>query len=210
MSLVKEPSIEELLQTSELAEASSVLTSLASVFLPRGFRSPAIEPEIPTAETKYRTLIEQIPAVVFMAYLDRGLGEAYVSPQIETLLGFTQAEWLGDPVRWYRQIHSEDKSRWSADAANLILTGNPLKAVYRVHARDQRVVWFQCEAKMVRKPSGQPWFIHGVGFDVTDLKRAEQMAEQEHADALDDIRRGPQFFRDEPVDQRADPRGSCS
>jgi len=64
--------------------------------------------------------------------------------------------------------------RWSADAANLILTGNPLKAVYRVHARDHRVVWFQCEAKMVRKPSGQPWFIHGVGFDVTDLKRAEQ------------------------------------
>ena len=27
---------------------------------------------------------------------------------------------------------------------------------------------------MVRKPNGQPWFIHGVGFDVTELKQAEQ------------------------------------
>jgi hypothetical protein len=38
-----------------------------------------------------------------MAYLDRGIGEAYVSPQIEALLGFSQAEWLEDPVRWYER-----------------------------------------------------------------------------------------------------------
>ena len=44
-----------------------------------------------------------------MAYLDRGIGEAYVSPQIEATLGFSQAEWLEDPVQWYQQIHPEDK-----------------------------------------------------------------------------------------------------
>jgi len=34
-------------------------------------------------------LIEQIPAVVFMAFLDEdSIGEAYVSPQIEAILGF--------------------------------------------------------------------------------------------------------------------------
>src|SRR6266850_5001771 len=178
MSRVHDPGIDDLLQNPALADASSVLVSLAETFLPAGFHGEPRAPEIPTAETKYRTLIEQIPAVVFMAYLDRGLGEAYVSPQIESLLGFTQAEWLGDPVRWYRQIHSEDKSRWSTDAAQLILTGNPLQAVYRIHARDGRIVWFQCEAKMVRKPNGQPWFIHGVGFDVTELKRAEQVVRE--------------------------------
>jgi PAS domain S-box-containing protein len=175
MDVAKEFGIEDLLQNPELAEAGAVLASLAEIFLPSGSLEDFIEPHIPTAETKYRTLIEQIPAVVFMAYLDRGLGEAYVSPQIETLLGFTQSDWLGDPVRWYRQIHSEDKGRWSIDAAQLILTGNPLKSVYRVHARDGHVVSFQCEAKMVRKPNGQPWFIHGVGFDVTELKRAEEI-----------------------------------
>lgn len=175
MSLVDELGLEDLLQNPEIADAGGVLAALAAVFLPPGSGLvPTREPEVATAETKYRTLIEQIPAVVFMAFLDRGLGEAYVSPQIETLLGFKQAEWLGDPVRWYRQIHADDKGRWSGDAAELLLTGNPLRAVYRVHARDGRVVWFQCEAKMVRKPSGQPWFIHGVGFDVTELKHAEQ------------------------------------
>ena len=32
-----------------------------------------------------------------MAYLDRGISETYVSPQIEAALGFSQEEWLEDP-----------------------------------------------------------------------------------------------------------------
>jgi PAS domain S-box-containing protein len=135
--------------------------------------------QLPNLEARYRALVEQIPAVVFMAYLDRGIGEAYVSPQIEATLGFSQEEWLEDPVRWYSHIHPEDKQRWSAEAAEMFLTGNPLRSAYRVVARDGRVIWFHCEAKMIRKEDGEPWFIHGVGFDITDLKRTEEALQEE-------------------------------
>ena len=114
-----------------------------------------------------------------MVYLDRGVGEAYVSPQIETMLGFSREEWLEDPVRWYERIHPDDKFRWSAEAAEMFLSGKPLRSVYRVIARDGRVVSFHCDAKMVRRPDGRPWFIHGVGFDITDLKRAEEALHEE-------------------------------
>lgn len=176
-------SLEELAAAStfELAEARAVLENLAGVFYPTTLSPQSIQDfipesgseEIPNIEAVYRTLVEQIPAVVFMGLLDKGVGEAYVSPQIEELLGFSQAEWLNDPVRWYSQIHSEDKDRWSADAAMLFLSGEPLKSVYRLIARDGHTVWFHCEAKMVRREDGRPWFIHGVAFDITDLKRAE-------------------------------------
>jgi PAS domain S-box-containing protein len=135
--------------------------------------------QLPNIEARYRALVEQIPAVVFMAYLDRGIGEAYVSPQIEAALGFSQEEWLEDPVRWYRHIHPDDKQRWSAEAADMFLTGNPLRSAYRVVSRDGRVLWFHCEAKMIRKENGEPWFIHGVGFDITDLKRTEEALQDE-------------------------------
>lgn len=39
-----------------------------------------------------------------MAFLDEGAGKAYASPHIEETLGFSQAEWLEDPVRWYQQL----------------------------------------------------------------------------------------------------------
>jgi PAS domain S-box-containing protein len=124
-------------------------------------------------------LLDQIPAVVFMAYLDEGIGEAYVSPQIEATLGFSQKEWLEDPVRWYQQIHPDDKSRWSSEAAETFLSGKPLRSSYRVLARDGRVVWFHCEARLVRHDDGEPWFIHGVGFDITELKQVQEALQEE-------------------------------
>ena len=156
------------------AEAEATLLGLASVFV----GSPG-EIEEHTLEAKYRTLVEQVAAVVFLAYLDRGIHEAYVSPRIEEVLGFTQAEWLEDPVRWYNQVHPDDRQRWSTEAAQMFLTGRPLRSAYRVIARDGHVVWFHCEAKMVRRDDGRPWFIHGVAFDITELKRTEQALQDE-------------------------------
>ena len=173
------------------AQAEEVLQELAGVFTqtagiarrivypPEQPAPAASDPQLPNLEARYRALVEQIPAVVFMAYLDRGIGEAYVSPQIEAALGFSQEEWLEDPVRWYSHIHPDDKQRWSTEAAEMFLTGNPLRSAYRVVARDGRVIWFHCEAKMIRKPDGEPWFIHGVGFDITDLKRTEEALQEE-------------------------------
>jgi PAS domain S-box-containing protein len=137
------------------------------------------DPHVPNVEAKYRALVEQLPAVVFMAYLDRGIGEAYVSPQIEATLGFSQAQWLEDPVLWYRQVHPDDKVRWSMEAAEMFLTGKPLRSAYRVMARNGQVIWFHCEAKMMRHPDGRPWFIHGIAFDITDLKRTEEELQDE-------------------------------
>lgn len=175
-------------RSNSLSEAEKALQELADVFLQQqslisrtsfGLASgaesnQAPEPPLLSMEAKYRALVEQIPAVVFMAYLDKGIGEAYVSPQIETALGFSQSEWLEDPVRWYQQIHPDDKMRWSVEAAEMFLSGKPLRSSYRVIAWDGRVLWFQCEAKMIRREDGRPWFIHGVGFDITERKGLEE------------------------------------
>lgn len=171
---------------TDIAKSASTLKDLASVFFPYAalnstpkFWSDKVktlaldEEELPDLYSRYRVLVEQIPAIVFMSFLDRGISEAYISPQIETMLGFTQAEWLNDPVRWFEQLHEEDKTRWSVEAAKMFLTGEPLRSTYRVKARDGRSIWFHCEAKMVRRKDGRPWFIHGVAFDVTELKHKE-------------------------------------
>src|SRR5579863_6324598 len=165
---------ETYLQGGEIARAAAIHSSFKDVP-----ESPDQIAALPNLEAKYRALVEQLPAVVFMAYLDRGIGEAYVSPQIEATLGFSQAEWLEDPVLWYRQVHPDDKGRLSAEASEMFVSGKPLRSAYRVVARDGRVIWFHCEAKMIRHPDGRPWFIHGVAFEITDLKRAEEELQDE-------------------------------
>ena len=175
-----------------IADAENALRELAQVFLqqsssvraalrPEESESRSRSPEVAVVnmEAEYRALVEQIPAVVFMAYLDQGVGQAYVNPQIEEALGFSQREWLEDPVRWYERIHPDDKTRWSIEAADMFMSGKPLRSAYRVVARDGRVRWFHCEAKMIRREDGSPWFIHGVGVDITDLKEAEEALHHE-------------------------------
>jgi PAS domain S-box-containing protein len=169
------------------ADAEALLFDLASVFINNSlepipgeaFNGEGDEEQLPNADAIYRALVEQIPAVIFMAHLDRGIGEAYVSPQIEASLGFSQEEWLEDPIRWYQQIHPDDKQRWSVEAAQMLVSGTALRSAYRVMARDGRVVWFQCEAKMIRRRNGRPWFIHGIAFDITGLKRTEEALQEE-------------------------------
>jgi PAS domain S-box-containing protein len=136
------------------------------------------EAQLRKAEARYRSLVEEIPAVTFMAALDEGVNELYVSPQIVDLLGFTQQEWLDDPVLWHRQLHEEDRERWHIDFARTCATAQPFRSVYRFRARDGRVVWVHGEAKVVRDHDGRPMFLQGVAFDITERKEAEEELKQ--------------------------------
>jgi PAS domain S-box-containing protein len=169
----------------DLEQAERLLAGLAEVFRPLSTPGSSPSDQVDqdahafNLEAKYRALLEQIPAVVFMAYIDRGTSEAYVSPEIEAALGYSREEWLEDPVRWYERIHPDDRQRWSLEAAEMFVSGKPLRSAYRVIARDGRVIWFHCDARMVRRSDGQPWFIHGVAFDISDLKHTERALQQE-------------------------------
>ena len=166
----------------DLNQAQAILAELSHGVSLNGY--PPIRPShssesASNAEARYRALVEQIPAVVFTADLDQCIGQAYISPHIEATLGFSRDEWLEDPIRWYQQIHPDDKDRWSVEAAEVFLTGKAIRSCYRVMARDGHVVWFQCEAKIMRHDDGRPWFIHGIGFDITELKRTEEALQEE-------------------------------
>jgi PAS domain S-box-containing protein len=164
----------------DVLSAEATLREMAEVFgqpdlsIPQSHTSPSKSLDSFDADAKYRSLVDQLPAVVFMASLEGGIGDAYVSPQIEAALGFSQGEWLEDPLRWYAHIHPDDKERWSSEAAQLFVSGTALRSIYRVIARNGKVVWFQCEVKILRGQDGQPYALHGVGFDITNLKEGEQ------------------------------------
>jgi PAS domain S-box-containing protein len=132
------------------------------------------EARLRKAEARYRSLVEEIPAVTFLAALDGDTNELYVSPQIEALLGFTQKEWLEDPILWHRQLHPDDRERWNTEFAPTVAHGIPFSSVYHFVARNGRVVWVRGEAKVIKDDRGRPLFLQGVAFDITAIKEAEE------------------------------------
>ncbi len=142
---------------------------------PRAAEPKAVETKLRLAEARYRTLVEQMPVVTFLAALDGGVNELYVSPQIEALLGFSQKQWLENPVLWYTQLHPEDRERWHLEFARTCAAGERFRSEYRFLTRDGQVVWVHGEAQMVRDEAGQPLFLQGIAYDITEKKRAEEV-----------------------------------
>jgi PAS domain S-box-containing protein len=130
------------------------------------------------AETKYRTLVEQIPAVTYIDAVEGPETTLYISPQTETMLGFTQADWLADPQLLSKRIHPDDRERWQAENAHIDATGDPFGLEYRIVARDGRMVWVHDEAVLVHDDRGDPQFWQGVMFDITERKQAEEHLQQ--------------------------------
>ncbi|HEY2711889.1 MAG TPA: ATP-binding protein [Chthoniobacterales bacterium] len=168
-------------------EAVEALLELAQAFSP-GFQladfgarkslgesDSSDEERIRRAEARYQTLVEQIPAVTFMASFENGLSEIYVSPHIETLLGYTAAEWIDNPILWYQRLHPDDKPRWNEEFSRIVSWAEPLKADYRFLAKDGRVVWIHGEARVIRDAFDRPSFVQGIGYDITELKEAEEV-----------------------------------
>jgi PAS domain S-box-containing protein len=132
--------------------------------------------EFREAEVRYRALVEQIPAIIYTEIEDEtspiGYRDVYISPQAESILGYTPFEWQADPELWIRAMHPDDRDRVNEDDRASVDTGT-FTSEYRMIARDGRVVWFQDVANVVEDPMSGVRFWHGVMLDVTEQKLAE-------------------------------------
>ena len=152
----------------------------------RGIIVPATDDgpgaELLDTEARYRTLIEQLPAIVYSEDVESDrLRLVYVNPRVQELLGITPEEWIADAGVWFRMIHPDDLDRVRRENERTEATGEPFSIEYRMIARDGRVVWFRDEAVLVcDEADGTPRYWQGVMIDITDRKAAEtQLAEAE-------------------------------
>ena len=130
------------------------------------------------AERKYRTLVEDIPAITYIASLDPASTTQYVSPQIRKMLGYSPEDYAADPDIWCKQLHTEDREHVLGEVARAQRTGEPLSIEYRMLTRDGREIWFIDQARIVADSGGNPQYILGVMYNITDRKLLEEELRQ--------------------------------
>ena len=132
-------------------------------------------------EARYRTLVEQLPAIVYSEDVTGdGLQVVYINLRVKELLGIEPEEWVADPSVWSAAIHPDDAARVDAINRQTEASGEPFSVEYRMIARDGRTVWFKDEARLVRRADGRPAYWQGVMIDVTSHHQAEaQVADAE-------------------------------
>jgi PAS domain S-box-containing protein len=130
------------------------------------------------SENRYRTLVENIPAVTLTLSLEPGAGPVFVSPQIEELTGTSAAEWMSDPARWWRQVHPEDRERVQRELSDAHRRSVGCEFRFLRYNGAQCIVRF--EGAFLRDEQGHPLALHGLMFDLTAARETEAALRATH------------------------------
>jgi PAS domain S-box-containing protein len=123
------------------------------------------------AEERYRALIEQNPTITYLAAVEGPVTTLYISPQTTEVLGYTPQDWYDAPHLWTDIVHPDDRERSKIGSSDLTQD-----AVYRMFAKDGRMVWIHDQARLIADEAGRPKYWQGVLVDITEQRRAEELS----------------------------------
>jgi len=124
------------------------------------------------SERQYRSLAEQVPAIIYRAILDDNRTTIYISSQISSL-GYTPEEWLQNPQRWRVSLHPDDCVATLRELQNTGRSGSVWSAEYRLQTRSGEWRYFRDEANIVQDELCGVQWLQGVMLDITEHKAVE-------------------------------------
>ena len=128
------------------------------------------------AETRYRMIVEQVAAISYIAEPGVNGRWYYVSPQIESILGYTPEEWVADAENWIKYVHPDDHAAvHEAERAGLL--GKSFQAEYRMTRKDGTTVWISDTATIVQGSHDHP-VMEGLLVDISERKLMEMQSQQ--------------------------------
>ncbi len=132
-----------------------------------------ITEQLVTSETHYRTLVANIPGMVYRCANDADWTMAFVSPAAFELTGYPAEEFLDNRVRSFASIiHPDDQSRVTESVTQAVARRQPFAIEYRICCRDGRIRWVLEQGRLVQVKPGAD-MLEGIILDTTPLKQAE-------------------------------------
>jgi diguanylate cyclase (GGDEF)-like protein/PAS domain S-box-containing protein len=160
---VRRPSEREL----EVVEMAAGIASIV-------FEREAAVGERSELERRYRTLVEQLPLVIYVDALDATSSNIFTSRQIEGVLGYSVEEWREDADLFVKLLHPADRERVLESHARTHETHEPLSIEYRLRARDGHYAWIRDEGVVVTDEDGSPLYLQGYLLDISPEREAEE------------------------------------
>ena len=126
------------------------------------------------SESRFRTLVTNIPGIVYRCLIDADWTDVYVSDYSEALTGYPASDFIDKRVRSYTSItHPDDREMIGRTVAQAVEQRRPFELDYRILHRDGQVRWVREYAQAVFDANGRPIYLDGIIFDITDRKAFE-------------------------------------
>ncbi|MGC9504664.1 PAS domain S-box protein [Baaleninema sp.] len=162
------------------AESGEILRFIA-VKQDVSYRQQA-EAVLQASEQRYRTLVQNIPGVVYRCYWDEYWTMVYLSDGIREVTGYAAAEFLNNCVRsFFSIIHPDDKAFVRCSIEDAVANGEPFRLEYRIIDANGEERWIYEQGQGFEDEVDRLFYLDGVLLDVTERKRSEAALRENEA-----------------------------
>jgi PAS domain S-box-containing protein len=156
-----------LMGSDELAQLSAAFDRMAD-------KLQAHTESLQKNEQQFRSLVANIPGVVYRCACDRDWTMEFISQEIETISGYPAADFIGNRVRSFASIiHPEDVDLVDKTVSQGVENCQPYAIEYRVVRADRSICWVYEKGQSVFDDRGQLACLDGAIFDISERVETE-------------------------------------
>jgi PAS domain S-box-containing protein len=127
-------------------------------------------------------LVANVPGAIYRCALDTAWTMSVISDEIERISGFPASDFVDNAARSFASvIHPDDRAEVEREVGAATDANRPFALEYRIVRADGQTAWVLERGQQVVEPSGEAC-LHGVIFDVTERKRAEELLRHREAE----------------------------
>ena len=171
--------------------------SLDARFLERSvyhsFQHSKILAELRESQSKYKDLVEYLPAMFYISEIFPPYRQIYSSP-LFAKFGYAMEDWYGVEGMWQSVLHPEDE-QWVLDETNEAMANNDdTDYEYRIVGKNGEIFWVHDTGHFYHTADGETVYWQGLMSDITERKIAqEQLLKKLHYDELTGLRNRNSF-----------------
>lgn len=125
-------------------------------------------------EALYASLINSMPGAAYRCTADDSWTVLFISEAVQTLSGWSPADYLASPELLRELVHPDDHARVTAEVQAAIDADRSYTLEYRAMHRDGHSFWAWERGKAVRDATGRVLWLDGVVVDISERKAMEQ------------------------------------
>ncbi len=127
------------------------------------------------SESKFRSMVANIPGVVYRCACDSNWTMEYISDAVEEIFGYPACEFINNQVRSFASIiHPEDRGMVEQTVFNSLAEKQPYLINYRIKRADNSYSWVQEKGQGIFNDNGSWALLNGVILDITSRKQNEE------------------------------------
>lgn len=133
-----------------------------------------IEEDLIESEKRYRTLVSNVPGIIFRCDYDQESTMRLMSDEIEEITGYPAGDFLSGLCSYSSIIHPGDQEMVTRVIEESLSSRNSYTVQYRVIHAHGSIRWVHEKGQRVLAKDGSIECIDGVIIDITERKEAEE------------------------------------